>query len=354
MYYMTCDYHEGALPAVLQAIVDTNMEQHTGYMTDSHCENAAKTILERVQKPSAEVHFVSGGTLANMIVISSALRPYQGAMSASSGHINVHETGAIEMTGHKVLTIPSDVQGKITAKQVQDMLEDHFRFGENEHMVMPGLLYLSNTTERGGIYTKSELQAFREVCDQYGIPLYMDGARLGYALTAPGNDLDLPALAELCDAFTIGGTKLGLLFGEAIVLTRPEKFPHFRYNIKQKGGMFAKGRLIGVQFEAVLQDDLYFKEAEKANRQALRIKNELVNARVKTKENSPSNQQFVSLPKDLYEELEKEFVFEVETVGEETVDVRICTSWATSEEKVERLVWMIQNWAARNTVACGF
>lgn len=354
MYLMTCDYHEGALPEVLAAVIDTNEEQHPGYMTDAHCQNAAQIILDKVDRKGAEVHFVSGGTLANMIVISSTLRPYEGAMSATTGHIGVHETGAIEMTGHKVLTIPSDAQGKITAQQVREVLEDHYREGENEHMVMPGLLYLSDTTERGGIYLREELEAFRAVCDEYGIPLYLDGARLGFALTAPGNDLDLKALGELCDAFTIGGTKLGLLFGEAIVLCRPERFPHFRYNIKQKGGMFAKGRLIGVQFEAVMKDDLYFRTAERANRQALRIKNEFVNAAVKTKANSPSNQQFVTLPKDLFAELSEDFAFEVESTEEEFVDVRICTSWATKDEQVDKLVEKIQNWAARNTVACGF
>ena len=244
-----CDYNEGCHPKVLERLVATNMEQTVGYGEDAYCAAAADKIRKACRDDSLAVHFLVGGTQTNMTVIDAALRSHQGVLCAVTGHINVHETGAVESCGHKVLGLPSE-DGKITATQVEAAFEEHVHNDSFEHMVQPKMVYISNPTELGTIYSKTELTALSEVCRKKGLYLFMDGARLGYGLTAPDNDLTLADIAALCDVFYIGGTKVGALFGEAVVVSNVELKKDFRYFIKQKGGMLAKGRLLGVQFDA--------------------------------------------------------------------------------------------------------
>ena len=272
MIRFECDYTEGAHPRILEALIRTNMEQTKGYSEDEHCENARKLIREKCGSADADVHFLVGGTQTNMTVIAAALRPHQGVICAQSGHINVHETGAVEATGHKVLALPSE-DGKITADQIKTVCDEH---DHDEHMVQPGMVYISNPTENGTLYNKKELQAISEVCKEYGLPLFLDGARLGYGLAAQGNDITLPDLAQYCDVFYIGGTKVGALFGEAVVITREALKKDFRYFIKQKGGMLAKGRLLGIQFEELFRDDLYMEVSAHADRLAMKIRKAFV------------------------------------------------------------------------------
>lgn len=247
-----CDYNEGAHPKVLERLVQTNMEQTPGYSEDKYCEEAREKIRKACGDDSLAVHFLVGGTQTNVTVINAALRKHQGVLCAVTGHINVHETGAVEACGHKVLGLESP-DGKITAAQVAEAYEAHIHNDSFEHMVQPKMVYISNPTEVGTIYSKAELTALSETCHKYGLYLFLDGARLGYGLAAPDNDLTLPEIAALCDVFYIGGTKVGALFGEAVVIKNPELAQDFRYLIKQNGGMLAKGRLLGLQFDALSQ-----------------------------------------------------------------------------------------------------
>lgn len=340
MYYFCCDYHEGCDPAILQALTDTNLVQTPGYGEDRYCEAARAAIVRELGDFHGEIHFVVGGTQANVIVLTAGLAPYQGVLCAPTGHINVHETGAIEAMGHKCLLVEGDAVGRVCPQSVRKALEAHFKDGGNEHMVMPGMLYVSQCTELGGVYTKAQLQELKEICEPYGVGIFVDGARLGYALASSEADMTLGDLVSLCDAFTIGGTKQGLLFGEAIVLNRPELFPHFRYHIKRCGGMLAKGRLLGVQFETAFISGVYFSNAKKAVEQALRIRRALEQAGFTHDVDSLTNQQFFALPRAAYERLSQKFVFEISDFGEDrdTVHVRICTSWATKEEAVSALI----------------
>ena len=271
MIRFNSDYGEGAHPKILNKLLETNMEQTEGYGCDRYCEKAASLIKDLCRQPGADVHFLVGGTQTNLTVISACLRPHQGVIAADSGHINTHEGGAIEATGHKVLAMPSS-DGKITAAQIRDIYVSHYEDEVREHTVQPKLVYISNPTEMGTIYTKYELTAISRICRSNGLILYMDGARLGYALGSAGNDLDLPAIAQLCDVFYIGGTKNGMLFGEALIITNDALKTDFRYILKQKGGMLAKGRLLGLQFITLLEDNLYFDMARHANALALKIK----------------------------------------------------------------------------------
>ena len=240
MYRFQCDYTEGAHPAIMQRMIETNMEQTNGYGLDPYCDSARQKIKDLCECQDIDVHFLVGGTQTNTTVISAALRPYQGAVAAVSGHINVHETGAIEATGHKVLPLPSE-DGKIAAAQVEEMCHAHWTDGSQEHMVQPGMVYISHPTENGTLYTKKELADLHEVCRKYGMLLFLDGARLGYGLMAETNDITLADLAKYTDVFYIGGTKVGALFGEAVVITNRALKKDFRYMIKQNGGMLAKG-----------------------------------------------------------------------------------------------------------------
>jgi len=316
------------------------MEQTCGYGLDDHCENARDIIRGLCGDERLEVQFLVGGTQANMTVIAAALRPHQGVISASTGHINVHETGAIEATGHKVLAIPSD-DGRITAEDVRTLCAAHWEDPTmtSEHTVQPGMVYISHPTENGTLYTKSMLEDLRKVCDQYGLLLFLDGARLGYGLTSPGSDVTLSDLAALTDVFYIGGTKVGALFGEAVVIRNEMLKKDFRYFIKQRGGMLAKGRLLGIQFETLLGEGLYFSIAERAVMQAQRIRAAFIEKGFPLRYDSPTNQQFPILPMTVLDKLREKYAFSYwETMDADHAAVRFCTSWATADEAVDELI----------------
>ena len=341
MIRFDCDYVEGAHPAILDMLLKTNMEQTEGYGQDAYCESARRKIRAACQAPDAAVHFLVGGTQANTTVIASILRPHQGALCAATGHISVHETGAIEATGHKVLGLPH-TNGKITAQQVAEYVENHYADSAFEHIVQPGLVYISHPTEFGTLYTLDELTALSETCRKYRLPLFLDGARLGYGLAA--GDVTLPDLARLCDVFYIGGTKCGALFGEAVVITDPALQKDFRYHIKQRGGMLAKGRLLGIQFDALFTDSLYTRITAEAVSQAQRIRAALAARGVEMYIDSPSNQQFPILKSAQRAFLEQDFVLSHWQKLDGSRDVmRICTSWATKEENVQRLISAIES-----------
>lgn len=321
--------------------METNFEQTVGYGNDQHCANARKLIREICEAPNADVHFLVGGTQTNATIISSILKPYQCVICADTGHINVHETGAIEHGGHKCFALPGK-DGLITASQIEKVLKTHFEDDEPEHCVQPGLVYISFSSEYGTIYSSTELQLISEVCHSYGIPLMIDGARMGYALMSEECDITLPELAQLADVFYLGGTKQGALFGEAVVIMNDNLKKDFRYNIKQGGGMLAKGRLLGIQFETLFTDNLYFDIARHADHEAMRIKKALQENGYPFLIESPTNQQFPILPNDLIEELSKDFLFSAwEKVDEDHTCIRICTSWATKSENVDKLIAML-------------
>lgn len=337
MYYFLNDYSEGALPQVMQALNQTNLESTSGYGTDGYCRRAADQICARFRCPKAEVHFLVGGTQTNTTAISAFLRPWEAVIAAGTAHIATHETGAIEARGHKVCTVDSP-DGKLRPAQIRQVFEAH-EGGENPHMVCPRLVYLSNATELGTIYTRSELTEISQLCRELGLFLFLDGARMGTALTAEGNDLQPEDFARLCDAFYIGGTKNGLLFGEALVVVQQELQPHFRHMVKQCGGMLAKGRLLGVQFSAMLKDDLWLKAAAHANRQAQRLTDGIRAAGYPLYVNSPTNQVFVILDHGTMNRLAENFAFERFGVYDETHAIcRFVTSWATQPEWVDALL----------------
>ena len=335
MYSFRNDYSEGAHPKVLQALTDTNLVQTCGYGLDPICEEARNLIRSLCDAPEADVHFLVGGTQTNLTVIASLLQPYEAVIAAHTGHVNCHETGAIEATGHKVCTAHSP-DGKVTPAMVESVLAIHADGGE--HMVAPRLVYISDTTEIGTVYTKAELIALRHCCDEHGLLLFLDGARLGSALTSPENDLTLPELAALTDVFTIGGTKNGMLFGEAVIMTVPCE--HFRWHMKQRGGMLAKGRLLGVQFLTILKDNLYFDIARHANEMAFRLRDGFLALGYQFPVPSPSNQQFPVMKVQTAEKLAAMgFEFQVERpIDEENTMYRFVTSWATSESAVDNLL----------------
>lgn len=343
MIRFECDYSEGAHPRILERLAQTNLEQTPGYGVDEHCRHARELILEACQAPQAEVAFLVGGTQANQTVIASLLRPYQGALCAQTGHINVHETGAIEATGHKVLPLPQK-DGKITAAAVEEACAAHWADATHEHMVQPGMVYLSQSTEVGTLYTRQELEDIRAVCDKYGIPLYIDGARCGYGLGAVENDVTLADLARLAHVFYIGGTKVGALFGEAVVICDPALQRDFRYMIKRQGGMLAKGRLLGIQFETLFTDGLYEQLGRHAVELAGRVRRAFEEKGVEMAYPSHTNQQFPVLTQAQREKLGEKYAFSFwEQVDEDRAAVRFCTSWATREEDVDALVADIAN-----------
>ncbi len=337
MIYFNNDYSEGCHGAVLQKLTITNMEQTPGYGTDEYCAAAADMIRKLCKNNTLAVHFLVGGTQSNLTVIAAALRPHQGVIGANTAHVQVHETGAIEATGHKVLSLPSD-DGKITAEQIEKTVTDHFLDSAAEHMVQPKMVYISNPTELGTIYSLTELEDISAVCKKKGLYLFLDGARLGYGLTAKGNDITMPDLARLCDVFYIGGTKVGALFGEAVVISNPVLAEDFRYLIKQHGGMLAKGRLLGIQFGALFEDNLYFKIAEHANALADQLRNTLKELGYSLLVPGVTNQVFPILPDTLLDGLSENFSFtEQERVDAEHRAVRFCTSWATTQENMDAL-----------------
>lgn len=335
MIYFNNDYSEGCHEKVLQKLVETNLEQTPGYSEDHHCKQAADKIRKLCGNDDLAVHFLVGGTQANLTVISAALRTHQGAVGAESAHINTHETGAIETTGHKVLTLPSS-EGKITAEQVDKLVQLHRADPSFEHTVQPKLVYISNPTEWGTLYTLAELEKLSSVCRKNELYLFMDGARLGYGLMASENDLTMQDIARLCDVFYIGGTKVGALFGEAVVFSNLQLAEDFRYVIKQHGGMLAKGRLLGVQFDALLEDDLYFKIAAHADSLADKMRNAFKRNGYSFYMEGCTNQIFPILPASIRRKLAEKYVFiEMDPVDEDNCAVRFCTSWATTEENVE-------------------
>ena len=338
MIYFNNDYAEGCHENVLQALIRTNMDQTPGYSEDKYCAAAAAKIRKLCGREDVAVHFLVGGTQTNMTVIDAALRPHQGALCADSGHINVHETGAVEATGHKVLPMPS-VEGKINAEQVKKAVLLHRADGAFEHIVQPKLVYISHPTELGTLYTKAELEDLSAVCKELGLYLFLDGARLGYGLMADGTDVTMEDIARLCDAFYIGGTKVGALFGEAAVIANPVLKEDFRYIIKQHGGMLAKGRLLGVQFDALMEDDLYFKISAHADAMADKIRTCLAELNIPSLVPGITNQIFPILPDSVLDELSKTICFtEMERVDDTHRCIRFCTSWATKEENVQTLI----------------
>lgn len=342
MIQFQCDYNEGAHPLIIQRLVESNMQQTIGYGEDSYCKEAIQLIKSACQREDIDVHFLVGGTQTNTTVIAHLLRPYQGVLTASSGHINVHETGAIESTGHKVLALPSN-DGKITATQIQEAITAHLNEDGPEHMVQPGMVYLSFPTEVGTIYTYKELQAIRNVCNLHDLPLFIDGARLGYGLCSPECDITLPQIAQLADVFYIGGTKVGALFGEAVVITNDRFQRDFRYSIKQHGGMLAKGRLLGIQFVTLFTNNQYFNIASHAIDEAMRIKKALKEKNIQFLIDSPTNQQFPILNNKQLEILSQDFLFsEWQRVDSQHTAIRICTSWATKGENVDKLLRAIE------------
>ena len=330
MYSFRNDYSEGAHPKVLQALADTNLRQTVGYGMDPCCQAAADTIRRLCAAPDAAVHFLVGGTQVNLVTIDAFLQSYEAVVAAQTGHVSTHETGAIEATGHKVCTVESP-DGKLTPALVESVLAGH---NGTEHMVLPRMVYISDTTEIGTVYTRAELAALRQCCDVHGLFLYLDGARLGSALTSPDNDLTLPDLAALTHAFTIGGTKNGALFGEALVLTRP--MPHFRWHMKQRGAVLAKGRLLGLQFQALLEDGLYWTIARHAVDMAQALQSGLEAMGLPMMSRSASNMVFPVVPDRLLPVLDKLCTYEVWTRqdADHTV-IRLVTSFATQSADVE-------------------
>ena len=338
MIRFDCDYLEGAHPLILQRLLDTNLEQTPGYGDDHYSAQAREKIKAACGRPDADVHLLVGGTQTNMTVITAILRPHQGVIAADSGHVNTHECGAIEATGHKVLTIPTG-DGKLTAEQVDARWRAHWDDPNAEHMVQPGLVYISHPTESGTLYTKAELEAIYAVCRKRGLPLFIDGARLGYGLMADGADLTLPDIANLCDVFYIGATKVGALFGEAVVILDPAFKPDFRSLVKQRGGLLAKGRLLGLQFDTLFTDGLYFTIARHAIELANVLRQGFADAGFPFLFDSRSNQQFPILPDALLERLKDRYSWDFWCrVDEGHCAVRFCTSWATTEENVRALL----------------
>ncbi|MBE5780488.1 MAG: aminotransferase class I/II-fold pyridoxal phosphate-dependent enzyme [Clostridiales bacterium] len=337
MLRFNSDYTEGAHPEVLQHLIETNLCQTPGYGTDEFCMRAAGLIKDACDAPNAAVHFLVGGTQANFTVIAAALRPHQGVLSSDQGHIHVHETGAVEATGHKVLALPH-THGKITASQVAAAAKAQKEDDSFEHIVQPKMVYLSHPTEFGTLYSKEELCEMRKVCDEYGLYLFIDGARLGFGITAESSDVGLKDLAKLCDVFYIGGTKLGALFGEAVVILNDAIKEDFRYLIKQRGGMLAKGRLLGVQFEAMFTDGLYERIGRHGNAMAAIIRDAIVERGYEFMAPPVTNQLFPIFPCEVAERLSREFAFtDMGAVGEGYRAVRFCTSWATTEEAAKAL-----------------
>lgn len=339
MIYFDSDYMAGAHPKVMERLLETNYEQTMGYGTDAYTAKAVALIREACGTPDARVHLLVGGTQTNATVIDGILARHEGVLAAESGHINVHESGAIEATGHKVLTLPS-YQGKVSAEDVRNFIKDFYSDETYEHMVAPGMLYISFPTEYGTVYSLEELEDISAACHEADIPLFIDGARLGFGLAA--SDVTLKDIARLADVFYIGGTKVGALFGEAVVITNPNLLKHFTPLVKQHGALLAKGRLLGLQFEALFTDGLYFKIGEDAVRKALRLKGIFEDNGFPAAMDSPTNQQFFILPNTVIDRLKENASFELwGPRGETETTVRFVTGWSTTDEDIETLKRLI-------------
>ena len=335
------DYSEGAHPEILEHLIETNMEQLSGYGTDIYCQKAKEKIRNACGIPDAEVFLLTGGTQTNQIIIDTVLAPYEGVIAARTGHVSTHEAGAIEFTGHKVLELP-EKEGKIQATDLKDLLETFYGDGNHEHMVFPGMVYISHPTEYGTLYSKQELKDLSAVCREYKIPLYMDGARLIYGLVSEGTDLTLKDIAQLCDCFYIGGTKAGLLCGEAVVFTGKNMPAHFLTRVKQHGALLAKGRLLGVQFDALFTDDLYLKIGKNAITTAAVLKNGLKEKNYEFHIDSPTNQIFIVLNNVQMKKLSEQVVFSFwEKKDDSHTVIRFATSWATRMEDVHKLLTLL-------------
>lgn len=334
------DYMEGAHPQILRRLMEMNLEKMPGYGTDEICSSAKGKIRAACNAPEAEIFFLVGGTQTNAAAIHILLRPYEGVISAVSGHINVHEAGAIECGGHKVIALPAH-EGKLDAAEVEAYLAAFYRDDTWTHMVKPGMVYISQSTEYGTIYTRTELKALHEVCAKYDIPLFLDGARLGYALAAPGTDVTLETIAEYCDAFYIGGTKVGALFGEALVFPR-RHVEGLVTMVKQMGALLAKGWLLGVQFDELFTDDLYMTGSRNAIAMAERLKAGLKEKGYVFFIDSPTNQQFVILDNARMEKLKEQASFSfIQEYGDSHTVVRFATSWATTPAQVDALLELL-------------
>ncbi len=342
MYSFICDYSEGAHPRIMKAMTDACYEQNDTYNYDAHCLHAAEMVKEMIGRSDVDVYFMPGGTPTNTIAIAAALRPFEAVISPNTGHIEVHETGAIESTGHKILMVESP-DGKLSPALIQKVLDGF----EDEHTVRRKMVFLTHPTESGTVYTKAELQAVRRICDENDMYLYIDGARLGAAMVAEGNDVTMKDLPELADAFYIGGTKNGALFAEALVLVNDKIKPDFRFMIKQRGALTAKSSAIGIQFEELLKDGLYFDLAKHAVDMAQKLAAGIAAQGYGFLSESPTNQIFPIFPKELIAKLEKEYSFYVwAPVDERSAAIRLVCSWATPEEEVDKFLDNLKRLAA--------
>ena len=337
------DYQEGAHEKILQRLIETNLEPVSGYGTDPYCELAKEKIRRSCECPEADIWFLTGGTQTNQVVIDAMLAPYEGVVAAETAHVAAHEAGAIEYSGHKVLTIPQH-EGKILAEELETFLRKFWDDENHEHMVFPGMVYISHPTEYGTLYTKNELENLSSICEAYQIPLYMDGARLGYGLMSSNTDVTLSVIARCCDAFYIGGTKVGALCGEAVVFPKNNTPKHFLTRIKQHGALLAKGRLLGIQFDTLFTDDLYFVLSRHAIDMAEHLKEGLLEKGISFYLESPTNQQFLLLTDEQIERLKHEVSFSFwEKPDEDHTVIRLATSWATTKEQVDELIEVIGN-----------
>ena len=338
MLYFASDYMEGAHPAILKRLTETNLEHSVGYGLDEYSESAGNRIRSACCAPDADVFFLSGGTQTNAVLIGAILRPWQGVIAADTGHISCHEAGAIEAVGHKVMTLPQH-DGKLAAQDIERCVMTYLQDENRDHLVMPGMVYLSQPTESGTLYSLQELKQISAVCRSHDLTLYLDGARLAYALACPENDVSLPDLAALCDAFYIGGTKCGTLYGEAVVIPKHDFIPHLFTIIKQRGALLAKGRIAGIQFDTLFTDDLYFHIGKNAIDTADRIRKALAEKGYTFAFQTPTNQIFILLNQRQLASLSEKIVMGFwEKIDEEHTVMRIATSWATQKEDVDRLI----------------
>lgn len=343
MIRFECDYTEGAHPSILQRMLDTNMEQEAGYGHDSYSERARQYIRRFCGNDNVDIHFLAGGTQMNMVVCSAVLRPYQGVIAATTGHISVHETGAIESTGHKVIAM-SSADGKLTAQAIQEAVDFQRNDKAYDQVVQPGMVYISFSTETGTLYSKEELYAISKVCRENNLYLYLDGARFGYALASPANDITVEDIVACCDLFYIGGTKQGALIGEALVIVNDTLKPDFRYMMRRHGALLAKGRVLGIQFEVLFEDGLYMELSRNAARQAMRLREALLSVGIPLLYDSYTNQLFVILRTDSVEILDRKYATAYQRELEDGRHVvRFCTSWATTEENMTQLIEDIRN-----------
>ena len=336
--FLQCDYTQGCHEKIMNALIKTNLIQTNGYGEDEYCESAKKKIKERLKNDNVDIYFLITGTSTNQIVISSILRPYEGVITVESGHINQHETGAIETTGHKVIVITNEL--KLTSEMIENYILNQINDKLKIHVVQAKLVYLSFPNENGLLYSKNELEKIYEVCKKYNLYFYIDGARLSYALTSEKNDIKFEDLPYLCDIFYIGGTKCGALFGEAVVICNNVLKQNFGFNIKLRGALLAKGRLLGIQFYELFNDDLYFKIGKNAVDLALFLKSELSKKGIKFFVDSYTNQQFPIVTKEKYNEIIKKFEVTKWCEDDKLVTIRVCTSWGTTKEIIEQFINM--------------